>query len=378
MQSGSLKTLAVFTSIFFLASNLSGTFIVVYFRDMGLDILGIIEILFITFIIIGLLPLAMSKSVKNFERVINLGVFFTMLFYIALIFIRHPVVLGLAYGLSTATFWPSFNLLQFRLGESKVRARTISLFSVIIPSIASIIGPVTGGFIIQNFGFTQLFATVIILYFVALLFSINIRFKPETCGFQIPKSRKFTLFFITFILLGFIESYWLAYPFFVYNISGNVLYMGLVYTFSAILITILTFLVNWFSDSKLARVKFAMVGAMLNALWYFAIAFASTAYQIVALAVLSGLASAFSLSWFAHYGDSFRKEYYASILVMMEVGLMIGRTANLIPTYIFIKEANYTSYFILLGTVSLSLIPVFAASKNKDNTEQLTQKTVSK
>jgi MFS family permease len=367
VQSGSLKALAVFTSIFFLASNLSGTFIVIYFRDMGLGILGIIEILFITFIIIGLLPLALLKSIKNFESVINLGVFFTMLFYIALIFIRHPAILGLAYGLSTATFWPSFNLLQFRLGESKVRARTISLFSVVIPSIASIIGPATGGFIIQNFGFMPLFATVIILYFVALLFSINIRFKPETCCFQIPKSRRFTLFFITFILLGFIESYWLAYPFFVYNISGTVLYMGLVYTFSAILITVLAFLVSWFSDIKLARVKFAIVGAMLNALWYFAIAFTSTTYQIVALALLSGLAGAFSLSWFAHYGDSFRKEYYASILVMMEVGLMIGRAANLMPTYIFIKEANYASYFILLGIASLLLVSVFAVSRSKDN-----------
>jgi hypothetical protein len=80
LQSGSLKTLVVFTSIFFLASNLSGTFIVIYFRDMGLGISGIIEILFITFTIIGLLPLVLLKSVKNFERIINLGVFFTMLF----------------------------------------------------------------------------------------------------------------------------------------------------------------------------------------------------------------------------------------------------------------------------------------------------------
>jgi MFS family permease len=354
VQSGSLKTLAVFTSIFFLASNLSGTFITIYFRDTGLGISGIVEILLITFIIIGLLPRALLKSVKNFERIISFGVLFTMLFYITLIFVKNPFILGLAYGLGIATFWPSFNLLQFRLGESKVRARTLSFFSSMIPSIASIIGPATGGFIIQNFGFTQLFATVIVLYSVALLFSFRIRFRPETCGFQIPKSRKFTIFFIAFILLGFIESYWLAYPFFVYTISGTILYMGFVYTFSAILITILTFLVNWFSDIKLARVKFAIVGATLNALWYFAIAFASTTYQIVALALLSGLAGAFSLSWFANYGDSFRKEYYAGMLVMMEVGLMIGRIANLLPTYIFIKEANYKLFHALRDSFAIS------------------------
>jgi MFS family permease len=332
-------------------------FLTIYFRDLGLSIVEITEILLITFLIIGMLPVALLKIVKEFERIIIFGIFFTMVFYITLIFITNPIVLGLTYGLGIATFWPSFNLLQFRLSESKMRARTISLFSSIIPSIASIIGPAVGGFVIQRFGFTQLFATVIVLYFASSLSSINMQFKRETSAFSIPKNKKFMIFFMTFILLGFIESYWIAYPFFVYRVSGTILYMGLVYTFSAILISILTLLVNWVSDIKLARVKFALVGIILNALWYFALAFASTTYQIVILSLLSGLASAFFLSWFAHYGDSFSAEYYASILVMMEVGLMIGRIINLVPTYVFISEANYTSYFVLLGVVSLLLIP---------------------
>jgi len=93
VQSESLKTLAVFTSIFFFTSNLSGTFITIYFKEMGLSIPEIALILLITFIIIGLLPLTLLKKVKNFERVISVGVFFTMLFYIALIFIKHPAIL---------------------------------------------------------------------------------------------------------------------------------------------------------------------------------------------------------------------------------------------------------------------------------------------
>ena len=368
MQLKSLTILAVFTSVFFLASNLSGTFIVIYFRDMGLNVPEITLILFIAFLIIGLLPLALLRTVKNFERIISFGVFSTMLFYIALIFIKHPLILGLAYGLSIATFWPSFNLLQFRLSEMKMRARTISLFSSIIPSIASIIGPTVGGFIIESFSFSHLFVTVIILYFVAFLFSTKIQFKSETCGFQIPKNRIFAIFFLIFIFLGFIESYWVAYPFFVYSLSGTVLYMGFVYSFTAVMVTILTFLVNWVSDIKLARLKFAAVGLVLNALWYFAAASASTMYQIMALSILSSLAGAFTLSLFAHYGDSFSKEYYASILVMMEVSLMIGRIVNLAPTYIYVANENYASYFTLLGIASLFLIPICIAIKSKDNT----------
>jgi hypothetical protein len=167
--------------------------------------------------------------------------------------------------------------------------------------------------------------------------------------------------------LGFIESYWIAYPFFVYSLSGTVLYMGAVYSFTAVMVTILTFLVNWISDIKLARVKFAMVGIVLNALWYFGVASASTMYQIMALSTLSSLAGAFTLSLFAHYGDSFSGKYYASILVMMEAGLMIGRIANLAPTYIFVANENYTSYFTLLGIASLFLIPICVAIKSEDN-----------
>jgi hypothetical protein len=37
----------------------------------------------------------------------------------------------------------------------------------------------------------------------------------------------------------------------------------------------------------------------------------------------------------------------ASILLMMEVGLMIRRFANLAATYIFIAQANHASHFTL-------------------------------
>lgn len=363
MRTGSLKNLAVVVSIFFLTSYLSQVFLPVYFNDLGLSITEIIAILFFTFTVIGLLPLILLKIIKKFESLITFGIFSTMLFYVTLIYIKNPVVLGLAYGLSIATFWPSFNLLQFRLSKSKVRARVISLFSSIIPSIAGIIGPAVGGLVIQNFGFTSLFTTAIILYLAAFLFSVNIRFKPETYGFSIPRGRMFIIFFVTFIFSGFCESYWLAYPFFVFSVSGSVLYMGLVFAVSAVLFSIVTFLVNWLSDVKRARVEFAVIGTVLNAIWFFAIAFASTIHEVVALSLLSGLAHAFTISWFAHYGDSFSKEYYASILVMMEVGFMVGRIINLAPTYIFISEVNYASYFILLGVVSLFLLPLYIASK---------------
>jgi MFS family permease len=362
VQANSLKALAIVVAVFFFTTNLSGVFLPIYFRDIGLSLAEIVLILFVTFIVIGLLPIVLLKIVRNFERIISYGIFFTMLFYIALIYVKHPVLLGLAYGLGIATFWPSFNLLQFRLGESKVRARIISLLSVNIPAIAGIVGPAVGGFVIEVSGFTTLFIVAVAFYLVAFLLSLNMKLESETHSFTIPKERKFKIFFATFILLGLSESYWVAYPFFVYGVSGTVLYMGFVYALSAIVISMLTFIVSWVSDIKLARARFATVGVILNATWYIALTFVSEMYELVVLSLLSGLGSAFSLSWFANYGDSFKKEHYASILVMMEVGLMIGRFLNLAPTYIFLSVSDYASYFALLAIVCLSLIPLYVIS----------------
>ncbi|MGQ9538732.1 MAG: MFS transporter [Candidatus Bathycorpusculaceae bacterium] len=363
MQASTLKNLGIAASVFFFASNLTSMFLPVYYITLGLSINDIAMVLLTTFLIIGFLPTILLKCIKNFERIICFGVLFTMIFYTLLIYVKNPVILGLAYGLSIATFWPSFNLLQFRLSESSVRARSVSLFSLIIPSIASTAGPAVGGLIIENFGFHFLLVLSVILYFVALTFFMRVQFKSEVYSLAIPWGGKFSIFFITFIFFGVSEAYWLAYPLFVNRVSETISRMGFILASTSIVMSLITFLVNWLSDVKMRRVEFAIIGVALNAVWFFLIGFASTPHEIVLLSALSGLASAFTISWFAYYGDSFSREYYASILVLMEVGLMIGRMINLVPTCLFISENKYQRYFRLLGIFTLSVIPFLAYSK---------------
>lgn len=363
MQAAQLKTLAVVSIIYFFISSLSGMFLPIYFKELGLNLAEIIKIMLLTFGVIGLLPIVVLKLVKNFERLISLGIFLTMLFYTVLIYIKDPIVLGLAYGLSVATFWPSFNLLQFRLSESRVRARTVSIFSSIIPSLSGVASPAVGGFIIERFGFQWLFFLSIFLFVVVFLLSTRLKFQSEVHAFSIPKDKMFGVFFITFIIFGLFEaSYWLVYPLFVYKISETTLTMGLVLTFCLVLVSVITFFVNWLSDVKKARVKFTFIGAILYFVWFFALAFISKPYDLVLLSFISGLAGAFWLSWLAYYADYFPRKYYANILVMMEVGLMVGRLLSLLPAYMFISEENYPSYFLLSGVFALLIIPFLIVS----------------
>ena len=360
LDESSTRMLAVTVSIFFFTTSLSGTFLPIYFNEaLGMGIPDIVVILFFTFLAIGLIPLLLIRITRHFERIISLGIILTLLFYVALIYVKSPIILGLAYGASLATFWPSFNLLQFRLSETKERALLISLMSVAIPGIAGIFSPAIGGFIIEQYGFVYLYVASIILFLASFGASLKIRFTPEKQRFLIPKNPAFKIFMLTFVILGLGESYWLAYPFFVLSISSTIISMGLVITASSLITTLQNIGINRLSDIKGSRVEFAMVSSILYAVWYLALAFTSSAIQIVFLSILSGLAAAFAISWFAYYGDSFGREYHASILVMMEVGFMAGRIINLIPTYIFISNHEYASYFGILGVASLLPMPLY-------------------
>jgi hypothetical protein len=139
-------------------------------------------------------------------------------------------------------------------------------------------------------------------------------------------------------------------------------------TATGILIAAITFSINWISDVKKTRVEFAVFGTLLSAVWCFGLGFASSISHLIILALLAGLANAFRISWSAYYGDSFGKQYYASMLVMMETGLMIGRSVSLVPTYFFVSQTNYAAFFTYCGLITLLLIPLYLAAKRSQNT----------
>jgi len=362
----STRILAVTVSIFFFTTQLSQMFLSIYFiEEVGMSVPEVLVILFFMFLVIGLFPTFLIRTTRHFERIFSLGILLTLLFYVALIYVKNPVILGLAYGLSIATFWPSFNLLQFRLTETKERAFLMSLLSHVIPSLTGIIGPAVGGFIIETYDFTILFAASIILYFASFTASMKIRFKSESQKFLLPKSAMFKIFMITFILMGLSESYWFAYPLFVFSISSTYISMGFVVATGSFIIALANLAINKLSDIKKARVEFAILSLILHAAWYFALTQVTNMIEIVLLSLLSGLSGACIVSWFAYYGDSFSREYHASILVMMEVALMIGRIINLIPTYYFLTEYDYSRFFIVLGLISLLSIPFYILSRKR-------------
>ncbi|MEM2355942.1 MAG: hypothetical protein QXO00_06465, partial [Candidatus Bathyarchaeia archaeon] len=74
MQRNDFQKLVVASAIFFFSNYLTSMFLPVYYLNLGLSIGDIVKLLATTFLIIGLLPITLLKFVKNFERIICLGV----------------------------------------------------------------------------------------------------------------------------------------------------------------------------------------------------------------------------------------------------------------------------------------------------------------
>ena len=98
MQSNSIKTLVAVVVLFFFTNSLTGSFLPIYFRDQGLNLAQICAIMLLTFLLLGFLPVTLLKTIKDFERIVTVGIFTTMLFFVALVFVKSPIILGLAYG----------------------------------------------------------------------------------------------------------------------------------------------------------------------------------------------------------------------------------------------------------------------------------------
>lgn len=355
--------LAVTIILFFLASNLTGVFLPIYFVNSGLAVNAISIILFLTFVVMGLVPLILILIIRNFERIISMGILLSALFYAAMVYVKNPILLGICYGLSLSTFWPCFNLLQFRFSKVKGRAFFVSIMSVVIPGASKTVGPALGGWFVANFGFVVVFAVSIILFLSSFIVSLRIEYKPESRRFSLPRNRIFMIFMATFVIVGFCESYWLAYPLFVDNVSHSLVKTGLIFAVSSSVMLVVQLIIGKLSDVKLRRCEFAALGSILNALWYFGLVFVTTDVSLVALSLLGGLSTALYISWFAYYGDSFNREKHGTLLVMMELGLAGGRILNLVPIVFYVGSGSFSSYFLISGIASLLLFPFYLSAR---------------
>jgi MFS family permease len=359
MKDKSLLFLAATSALFFLASSLTGIFLPSYYIEMGLSINQIIVIIGIMLIVLGTVPILTLKLFpKHFEKLLMVGLALNAMFFLMLIFVKNPIILGLTYGLSVATFWPAFNLLMLRFTKIKHRGLIASVLYVVAPTLAGIIGPLLGGVLIHFLNFKMLFIVGAVFSATAMIFASRINYKPLQTGFILPKHRLLILFAVIAAFMGLTNIGWIAYPLFLKSLTGNFLWMGAVATSLSIIFAIIAIVTGKISENEKHRINFGVFGALMACAWLIALSTINTVPQLMIISVFSGLAGVFWIALFSVYGDFFERKYHATLIVLWETFLMIGRLSNLVLVFIFINNFNFSGYFCTIGLISLlGIIP---------------------
>ncbi|HXX87210.1 MAG TPA: MFS transporter [Candidatus Acidoferrum sp.] len=371
----SLILLALVTAFYSLSSTATGIFLPNYYLQIGLGIHQIIILIASMLLVLGLIPILTLKFLPQiFEKLLILGILLNAVFYVLLATVKEPLILGIVYGLSLATYWPAFNLLLFRLTDIKKRGLIVSLLYVTVPAFASIIGPFLGGSFIHFLGFHSLFIFGIVLLSLASAFSLKIRYAPTTRKFNIPKSHLLLLFAVIILISGFTETSWIAYPLFLHNLTGGFFAMGILASLLSAIFAIISLIAGRISQVEKHRISFAFLGMLMTSIWLISLASVHNVFQLLGISIFSGLSSAFGFSLLSLYGDFFKREQHATLVALWETFLMCGRLANLIPVSLFITSYNFKEYFSFVGLASLlSIIPfsvlMWLHSKGKINVD---------
>lgn len=360
MADRSLIYLTIVTAFYSLATAVTSVFLPNYYLGVGLSVNQIILLFAILFATLGFSPLLTLKFLpKLFEKLLSVGLLLSMVFYFLLGSVRNPLILGLVQGLSWATFWPAFNLLLFRLTNIKKRGVVVSLLYIVVPTIASIIGPFLGGLLINFFKFGSLFLLAMVLLFLAFVFSLKIKYAPVKGGFAVPKSWLLFLFALIIVIYSFGDVSYIVYPLFLNRLTGGFLGMGILAAILATIFAVVSLIVGKISQVEKHRLNFGFWGMVMASVWVIALGFVQNVPQLLGISIFSGLSGAFGISLFVLYGDFFKRRHHATLVVLWEMFIMSGRLLNLIPIGIFINSLDFRSYFLVIGIASLSAVAPF-------------------
>jgi MFS family permease len=364
MADRSILYLTLVIAFFTLSSAVTGIFLPNYYLEIGLSINQITLLMGVVFITLAIVPVLTLKFMPNsFEKLLVVGVILSALFYAMLIYVKDPLLLGLSLGLSYATFWPAFNLLLFRFSDVKRRGLIVSMLYVAVPTIAGIIGPLIGGVVISFMAFNSLFVLSIIFLFFAFLFSLKIKYLPAEGGLTIPRSHLLLLFAFVIVMQGFGDVGFIAYPMFLHQLTGNFLNMGIITSVLSAIFAVVSLAAGKISKVEKHRITFTMFGLLMGSLWIISLSAVQNTLQLVEISILSGISSAFGGLLFSLYGDFFKRRQHATLVVLWEVFLMIGRFSNLIPVSVFIVNFDFKDYFIVVGIASLLSVAALAVLK---------------
>lgn len=230
-------------------------------------------------------------------------------------------------GASQAFYWMGLHLVFYHVSHPKHRAEEVGIRSG-VTVIATVFGPLLGGFVITFFGFKVLFAVTAFFLLGSGLFLFVSKEKYEKYHFSVKamfdqKDWKNSLFFIS--KGTFVSAEGVVWPLFIFLILGSYITMGLVGSLMSMSSAALFWLTGRYSDRHANHRNIIRWSTFANSIILVGQAMVTTVFQVFALSILFSLTNALREAPIGALEYEKAKGQVAAYFVSREVFICIGR-----------------------------------------------------
>lgn len=285
-----------------------------------------------------------------------------LLFIASLYFLPStPLLLLLAssfLGASQAFYWMGMHLVFYHVSHPKHRGEEVGIRAG-ATVLATIFGPLLGGFVITFFGFKILFIITAMLLLGSGLFLFLSKEKYEHYHFSVKsiksmfdkKSWRNSLFFLS--RGTFVSAEGVVWPLLVFLILGSYISMGIVGSLMSLSSGVLFWMTGQYTDHHANRRKIIRWSTFANSVVLVGQAMVATAAQIFAVSILFSLTNALREAPIGALEYDQAREQVAEYFVSREIFICIGRilllcfvliTTSLSGGMVFQAFANFGAF----------------------------------
>ena len=353
-------------SIFTFASSMISIFIPLYLFEKGYSLSSIILFfVLVQFSRLIFLPIsAWLSSAIGAKKIISLSFIGSIAFYLILDKIDHLsngfYLSALIYGMIHAFFYLPFLVHLSKMSPDDNRGKILGKFNIYL-AVVGALGPILGGIIISNYGFSAVFAVVIIFIIPAVLLLLS---TPE-----ISKIRKINFglinikfFYPDLIANGFLNFQlflsFVVWSIFMFLIVSEYDKIGLIQSVS-LFVSIVVFYVLGIWVDKFNRKKILLWGSFFSVIADLIRVLASSFASIILLNTSSvAFEEAKRMAWDAKVQEHMDREPRTEYVCLFEMGGTVVAFILLIFFMLLIQSLSLKDA-LLCGIVISSLSGVF-------------------
>jgi len=356
-----LKAIYAMHSIQGFAMSLIGIFIPIYLLTLNYSVSQVLVfyIMLYAFLLFFAFFAIIVANKIGLQQTINLRFPYLFIYLISLFLLKSislPLsIIALFGGLQMALYWIPLHILFTREAKHKeVGSSTSKLFA--FPQLASMAGPILGGFIAAMLGFKILFIFVFLILFISVIplfgskqIKTSFKFKPSQ-GIKLFKKYPKYFFAEIFDNIGE-EAESIIWPIFIYLSLVKIESVGIVGTLLALGSATFTLFIGKISD-RYKKKQIIKVGAILLLFIWTTRYFIDSEIAFYVITVLAGFFTVLLLVPFTSLIYSIaKKDTMDEFFVFREIPVAIGRITILSLALLVVNKINIT--FLAAGVAYL-------------------------